>query len=160
MGCRTRANEYYGYRSTQEVEGNVVRKTSSVPAAQVRLKRTTRAAAGLSRNRKIRAQKIRLAFLGFCAAVLSIALICVLLNSLETHGTLKRQVTDLEDQIEELTAFNDAREYEIGSSVDLNEVIRVATEEMGMVRSNAAQVVTFRAKNSEYLQQVAAVPME
>ena len=78
--------------------------------------------------------------------------------SMSTGNSLKREVSEKEADVEVLTLENDSREYDINSSVDYNEIIRAATQELGMVRSNASQIVTYSVKNSEYLQQVAQVP--
>lgn len=170
MGCRTRANEYYGLlaqRQTEEnswmereIEGNVVRKPKTQSVPPVRIQKVQKRRTSVSANKRIRKQKAHLTLAGVAAAALVILLCCLMLSSMDVNGTLSDDVYDLEKQIEELTVFNDAREYEINASVDLNEVIRVATEELGMVRSSQAQVVTYSVKNSEYLQQVAAVPVE
>ena len=83
-----------------------------------------------------------------------------MLMTMERSSTLADEVALRESQLEELTVANDARKYEIDSSVDLNYVISVATEELGMVRSSLSQVVTYRTKDTEYLQQVAKVPAD
>jgi len=79
---------------------------------------------------------------------------------MDASTTLAEEVRAKEDELDQLVVANDAREYEIGNSVDLNYIIEVATQELGMVRSNLSQVVTFRTKDTEYLQQVARVPVE
>ena len=98
--------------------------------------------------------------LGTAAAVLIIGISAFMLASLECNRKLSREISSLERQIQELTVVNDARAYEITSSIDLSDVIRTATEELGMVRGSASQTVTFGSRQTEYLQQVAAVPKE
>ena len=167
MGCRTRANLYYdnlnqnydNLNQIHRVEGNVVRKEEPVPAPKepVRLQRNPRSRAKTIRSGAVRRQKARLTLLGIAGAVVLVALSGFLLTSLEKNNKLSGEIAAKESEVEDLTVYNDTREYEINSSVDLNYVISAATE-LGMVRSNASQIVTYSVKNSEYLQQVAQVP--
>ena len=169
MGCRTRANEHeerltqrqlqQNKRQQNAVEGNVVRKTAAVPSAPVRINRKKHKVTK-SQYKALKHQKIRMIFLGGIAAAAVILLCGMTLISMDINDQLSKEIAGIEDQIDELEVYNDARAYEIDSSLDINEVIRVATEELGMVRGSASQIVTYSTKNSEYLQQVAAVPTE
>ena len=170
MGCRTRANTYYGMTTNRQVqqnrrpevmvEGNVVRKTAPAKPAPARIRKPRKKRTSLSAAAAFRRQKAVFAVLsviGTCAVIL---LCAVMLMTLEESSRLSDEVAEKEKQLNELTVANDARKYEIDSSVDLNYVIQVATEELGMVRSSLAQVVTYRTKDTEYLQQVARVPSD
>ena len=161
MGCRTRANLYYeNLKYETVVEGNVVRKEAPVQTSPVRLKRKIRAKTNAVRSRAVKKQKARLTALGTLGAAVLIGLSVILLSSLEANSRLSDEIAAKEREIEKLTVYNDTREYEINSSVDLSYVIAAATQELGMVRSNASQIVTYSVKNSEYLQQVAQVPTD
>ena len=170
MGCRTRANEYYAMmsqtnaqqnrRHAEVVEGNVVRKSVPQKAAPVRIRRKKKRTASVSAAKALGRQKARFVALGIAASAAIISLCAVMLMTLQESSTLADEVALKEAQLEELTVANDARKYEIDSSVDLNYVITVATEELGMVRSSLSQVVTYSTKDTEYLQQVAKVPAD
>ena len=161
MGCRTRANEYYSeiyYRSS--VNGSAALKREEVPSKQARLTKHRTGNKEARQQKIIKAQKIRFTLLGMTAGVVVIFLCAVTLRTLDRNSTLSSEVSKLENQVESLTVYNDAREYEINNSVDLNEVIAVATQELGMVRSSASQIVYFSSGDSEYIQQVASVPVD
>lgn len=63
-----------------------------------------------------------------------------------------------EKQLEELRAENGALENSIYSSIDLDEVYRIATEELGMVYADEDQVITFEKTESEYVRQYEKIP--
>ena len=144
-----------GMYSAPEVYGNVVRK----PQPQ-QYKRLRSSAQILRSSKALKKQKALFVFLGTAASIVMIGLSAVLLHSIAVNNNLGEVVAAKETEYENLVLNNDAREYEINSSVDLNYVINAATNELGMVRSNASQIVTYSIRNSEYLQQVAQVPVK
>ena len=172
MGCRTGANARYCQtaqrpvqpnravrRPQQTVEGNVVRKSAPAIARQTKIKRHKKRAE-LSASRTLRKQKVFLTIMGIIGSGILVCLCGYMLHTMDHGTTLADEVLEKENELDQLTVANDAREYEIGNSVDLNYIIDVATNELGMVRSNLSQVVTFKTRDTEYLQQVARVPSE
>ncbi len=109
------------------------------------------------RLRQIRARRIAAVS---CLGGMFVAVCLVMLNCMITNNSLTSEISALESELSELTAQNDSREYDIDSSVDINEVIQVATEELGMVRSSAGQVITYETSDTEYIQQLAQVPTD
>lgn len=170
MGCRTRANEYYSSavrESVQQntrphlsVEGTAVRKAAPVQPAPVRIKKRKKVQTTASQMKALKRQKGRFIALGVTAAVVIFLMAGAALKLTDMNETLSNEISKKESALADLNVYNEAKEYEINSSVDLNYVIQVATENLGMVRSNPSQVVTYSVKNSEYLLQVAAVPTE
>lgn len=67
-------------------------------------------------------------------------------------------IEQLEKSIETLKADNDALETRINTSVDLDHVYKVATEEMGMVYANKDQVRLYNKTESEYVRQYEDIP--
>jgi len=67
-------------------------------------------------------------------------------------------IEQLEKSIETLKADNDALETRINTSVDLDYVYQVATEEMGMVYANKDQVRLYNKTESEYVRQYEDIP--
>lgn len=94
------------------------------------------------------------------ASVIVIGFCVTLLSTISRNNELTSQVNRINNQIEELKILNDAKEYDIDGSVDLDYVVQVATQELGMVRGSASQIVTYETQNSEYVQQVAEIPTE
>ncbi|MCF0142404.1 MAG: hypothetical protein HUJ75_03395 [Parasporobacterium sp.] len=101
------------------------------------------------------------ATLGFLLIVAAaLAMIFMILTLSVQNNQLNRDINSLEAQIEELSARNDSKEYDMNSSVDLNEVIKIATEELGMQRANPSQIRTYSSSSSEYVKQIAEIPAE
>ena len=169
MGCRTNANEYYARIAqrqvqynrhiSENVEGNVVRKSQPETRQLVKMKRKKQGVSDAVLAKAARRQKARITLFAIIGAVVLISLCAVMMSAVETASILAQEVEKKEDELNSLIVANDAREYDIGNSVDLSYIIEVATQDLGMVRSNLSQVVMFRTRDSEYLQQVARVPV-
>ncbi len=112
------------------------------------------------RKRRLRQIRARRIVAASCLIGAALAMWLIVLNCMITNNTLTSEISELESELSELTAQNDSREYDIDSSVDINEVIQVATEELGMVRSSAGQVITYETSDTEYIQQLAQVPVD
>ncbi len=154
------------FNSVQRIyssEGSLARKDMVYrPALRTRsgqrLQRTERqkqVAAKVARQKKA----IAYAAAVFAAAVL-VALLVVMLTLNVSNNNLRSDIAGLESRVEELRSQNDSKEYDMNSSVDLNYVVQVATQEMGMVRSNAGQIRTYSSSDAEYLKQLAGVPKD
>ena len=92
------------------------------------------------------------------AAILTLYL-CV--NYLQLQSTVAARLNNieaLEKSIETLKAENDALETRINTSVDLDYVYKVATEELGMVYANKNQVRLYNRTESEYVRQYEDIP--
>ena len=96
--------------------------------------------------------------------MLTIAAICTLylcVNYLQLQSTVAARLNHieaLEKSIETLKADNDALETRINTSVDLDYVYKVATEELGMVYANKDQVRLYNRTESEYVRQYEDIP--
>ncbi len=96
--------------------------------------------------------------------ILTIAAICTLylcVNYLQLQSSLTARLNNietLEESIEALRADNDALRTRINTSVDLDYVYKVATEELGMVYANRDQVRLYDKTESEYVRQYEDIP--
>ena len=96
--------------------------------------------------------------------MLTIAAICTLylcVSYLQLQSTVAARLNNieaLEKSIETLKAENDALETRINTSVDLDYVYQVATEELGMVYANKNQVRLYNRTESEYVRQYEDIP--
>ena len=142
-------------------DGNTVRKEKVYET--VRMTRPRRPLQKTERQkqviRKVDRQKkaIRFSCIGFSVAVL-VALCVVMLTMVVKNSDLNTDISKLETEWEELRSQNDSKEYDMNVSVDLNYVVQVATQELGMVRSTAGQIRTYDSSDSEYLKQLAEIP--
>ena len=96
--------------------------------------------------------------------MLTIAAICTLylcFNYLQLQATVAARMDHIEslvEDIEKLKADNDALETRINTSVDLDHVYQVATEELGMVYANKSQVRLYNRSESGYIRQYEDIP--
>ncbi len=91
--------------------------------------------------------------------VLTLALIVVLamcVSYLRLQSEITTRIKNIEAQekiLEQYVADNDALESRIDASIDLDEIYRVATEELGMVYANKDQILTYEKTPTEYVRQ-------
>ncbi len=158
MGVRTRNNSQQNKVERIFAEGNTVRveMISEPTVIQLPRERTERQR---QVSQKVHRQKVLLAATAALAAiVLLVALCVVMLNISGENSGLKKEISALESSVSELKNQNDSKEYDLNCSVDLNYIVKVATEEMGMERSSSGQIRTYNSSASEYIQQVAEIP--
>ena len=142
-------------RERYVVDGNTVRKEAwEQPAGRQERRQDPRRRMQL-RRRQERALYMDLPYV----VVLTIAAICALgicVNYLHMQSAMTKQmdgIETLEQKVETLKAENDALETRINTSVDLDYVYKVATEELGMVYAGKDQVVLYDNTESEYIRQ-------
>lgn len=131
-----------------------------------RLERERRARAKRNAKAKAQAQKVAASQKRITAALVSLAAIIVVcfgvmtLSAVTASNALTNEISSLEAELAEIVAQNDSIEYDIESAVDLNTIISVAENELGMVRSSSDRVITYKDSDQEYVQQVAEVPAD
>ena len=161
MAKNNRYERFYTYN-----DGNTVRKAYAEPAyipeperrpvrePEYRRSRKTRIATQ-TRARKNR-EKAKLMNPGFVAflAVASMAFLIACAVCLHTQAAVtnnSESVQEMTAQLNELRTANDTTEASINSSVDINHVYDVATNELGMVYPDQSHVVTYDSSTSEYV---------
>lgn len=73
-----------------------------------------------------------------------------------THSI--QNISRLENDLNDLRLANDEEYNRITSSIDLEEVRRIAIQELGMKYAEEGQIVTYESENSDYVKQIAAIP--
>ncbi len=148
---------------TEYVHGSAARK-AAVPQEELRRvkKRSTRSLehAVTVRKNQERALQMDLPYV----IVLTIAAVCALylcVGYLQLQSSITARLGNieaLEREIETLKNDNDALETRINTSVDLDNVYKIATEELGMVYANKDQVRLYNKTESEYVRQYEDIP--
>ena len=98
--------------------------------------------------------------------MLTLAVFCVLVicvNYLHIQSDISTRLANiekLEKGVEQLKAENDALETRTNTSIDLDYIYKVATEELGMVYANRNQVRLYDKTESEYVRQYEDIPKE
>ncbi len=76
-------------------------------------------------------------------------------TEINTHiSSIEKKSTALE----KLKSENDALQSSIDTSIDLDEVYRVATQELGMVYADQDQIITYSKTESGYVRQYEDIP--
>lgn len=69
-----------------------------------------------------------------------------------------KNIAKLESQLNTLKLENDEEYSRVQSAVDLEEIKRIAIEELGMTYAQEGQIVEFTAEGNDYVRQVADIP--
>ncbi|MCM1039272.1 MAG: cell division protein FtsL [Ruminococcus sp.] len=69
-----------------------------------------------------------------------------------------QHISKLESDLNDLRLANDEEYNRITSSIDLEEVRRIAIQELGMKYAEEGQIVTYESENSDYVKQIASIP--
>lgn len=154
---RTNRQEQRGTRNRQiYVDGSAARKlqpqqghnTSTTQTKQVKTK-----------------QRVKTAPMNYgYLAVMIIAIIVVgsvLIGYVRLQSDITNRVNNIakmESQLNELRLSNDETYTKIMSNVDLEEIKRIAINELGMKYAKEGQVITYSGEGSDYVQQYKEIP--
>lgn len=145
------------YRNSAYVQGNTARKLQVVPDIQREPEKK------LSLRTQKNRERIRHMNIG---SVLSMAIAMVAAGLILTwYLTLQTDITNsiehiaaLESRLNELRLENDENYSRITNNVDLEEVKRVAIQELGMIYAKEGQIISFNGEGSDYIRQTGSIP--
>jgi len=156
---RNTYDTYDPYAATDEyIYGNTVRKPKIQKEEPTRKKEAVRAKkqdAKVRKNRE-RAHYMSAGYVLFLAVALcTAALILVNYIQLQTELTnLTRSVAAKEIEVNNMKMANDEEYNRIISSIDLEEIKRIALGELGMIYAQEGQIISYDNKSSDYMRQV------
>jgi cell division protein FtsL len=138
----------YGY-----VEGNAARKrTRYVETPQHEFRQI--------KNYKVKPVPMNKGYI-FVMAV-SVVLVCIVLMSyvkLQSEMTNHiSNISSLESELNDKKLANDETYTKIMSSVDLEEIKRIAVNELGMKYAKEGQVIEYEGEGSDYVRQYSDIP--
>ena len=143
-------NQYY-------VQGNVVRRIDVTKEIEKQpIKKTNNTA----RKNRERAKHMSAGYVMFlCAAMIITGIILTNYIGLQSDITNSvKHISTLEKQLNDLKLAN-AEEYSrITSSVNLEEIKRIAIQELGMQYAGEGQIIPFTSQNNDYVKQMADIP--
>lgn len=164
MAVRRRRSGYTSVNRGVYVEGNTVRKLNR-PVRPVEPER--RRQADSRRSRAVKRNQAKALHMdggyvfGLTVAVLITLFLCVNYLQLQSSITTKiNHIEDLELDLNHLKSENDALQTKIDTSVDLDHVYKVATEELGMVHASKNQILLYDNTESEYVRQNEDIPKQ
>ena len=147
------------YRRETYVYGSAVREFAAVPERIERPKEQRGISRRTLENRR-RAAKMNIRYVAFLAtatvATLAICIGYLQLRS-EVDGRTSR-INRMEAELKETRMENDANYNRIMKSVNLEEIRRIAMEELHMVYANEDQVILYDAEESDYVRQYEEIP--
>lgn len=88
-------------------------------------------------------------------------LCCMLISYLQTQAQLTvsmKRVASMESELNNLRMSNNEELNRIEASVNLEEIKRIAVEELGMTYAKTGQVVTISDEGSDYVRQLKGLP--
>lgn len=144
-------------RNGYYVQGNVVRRldvTKEIEGQPV--KRTNNTA----RKNRDRAKNMSAGYVLFLCVALVIAGF-TLTNYIGLQSDITnsvKHISTLEKQLNDLKLANDEEYSRITSSVNLEEIKRVAIQELGMQYAEEGQIISFASENNDYVKQMADIP--
>ena len=150
-----RRQQAYTGRNSVYIHGNAVRKLDEriyVPEERRRKP--------ISNTARKNREKARLWYVLFLScAVIAAGFILTIYIGLQSDITNSiKNISRLESQLNALKLDNDEEYSRITSSVDLEEVKRIAIQELGMKYAEEGQIVIVEGGGSDYMRQMADIP--
>ncbi len=157
MAVNERERRRTAYRNQIYVQGNTARRLQAVPAVkEVPLRKVN------TRVRKNREKAKHMSIgsvLSMALAMVAAAFILTRYLGLQADITNSiKHIAALESQLNELKLDNDENYSRITSDINLEEVKRVAIQELGMTYAKEGQIITFNGEGSDYVRQTGDIP--
>lgn len=158
-GTRGRSGHQAGGRAQMNhyIQGSAVRKLDVTREIEQSPKKKL---SNTARKNREKAEHMSLGYVLF----LSIALFatgCILVGYIGLQSDITnsiKRIAALEGELNDLKLANDEEYNRITSSIDLEEVRRIAIQELGMQYAEEGQIVVFQSENNDYVKQMAAIP--
>ncbi len=148
----------YTGRNSVYIHGNAVRKLDE--RIYVPEERRRKPISNTARKNREKARHMNLGYVLFLScAVIAAGLILTIYIGLQSDITNSiKNISRLESQLNALKLDNDEEYSRITSSVDLEEVKRIAIQELGMKYAEEGQIVIVEGGGSDYMRQMADIP--
>lgn len=144
-----------------EVPSQPVRRKKGKPLSK-RQQRELEKETNRAKYKRVQSESMNLGFVVFLSAMVCI-LIGLSVNYLNYQADItkaKSNINLLKSNVEVLASQNDAVSYDIDAFIDINRILDVATNELGMVMSNDENIRYFKKNVDEFMNQYADVPEE
>jgi len=154
--ARRMTKQNIGYADRRYIEGNTVRKLDTVKEMQQPRRKVNKAV----RKNQDRALYMNLPYVIFLTVALLITSV-MLIGYLQTQAELTvsiKRVASLESQLNDMRLTNDEQLERINSALDMEEIKRIAVEELGMTYAKEGQVVVVSGEGSDYVRQLVKLP--
>lgn len=146
----TRQNAYY-------IQGNTVRKAQPVRQAPEKPKKKVNHSVRKNRDRAKHMSAGYVLFLSLALVATGIILVYYIGLQSDITNSVKH-IAALERQLNDLKVANEEDYSRINSNVNLEEIRRIAIQELGMQYAREGQIISFASENSDYVKQIAEIP--
>lgn len=140
------------------IDGNTARKLQSVPVNRNRTQDDQIRRQQVKRQHRVAPMNLGYVFFMMLATLV----VCVvLIGYVELQADITNRInhiSKLESQLNDLKLANDEEYTKIMSSVDLEEIKRIAIEELGMKYAKDGQVITYSGEGNDYVRQYNEIP--
>lgn len=157
MAVNERERGKTAYRNQLYVQGNTARRLQAVPA--VREVPSRKVSNRIRKNREKAKHMSIGSVLSMAIAMVAAAFIVTGYLTLQSDITNSiKRIASLESQLNELKLSNDENYSRITSDINLEEVKRIAIQELGMTYAKEGQIITFNGEGSDYVRQTGDIP--
>lgn len=145
-------------RNNVYIHGNAVRKLDE--RVYVPEERRRKPISNTARKNREKARHMNLGYVIFlsCAVIVAGFMLSIYIGLQSDITNSIKNISRLESQLNALKLDNDEEYSRITSSVDLEEVKRVAIQELGMKYAEEGQIVIVEGGGSDYMRQMADIP--
>ena len=153
----TNRNRTVNGRNIYYVQGSAVRKPDMTREVE---DQPVKKVSHTARKNRERAKHMSAGYVLFlCAAMVVTGIILTNYIGLQSDITNSvKHISSLEKQLNDLKLAN-AEEYSrITSSVNLEEIRRIAIQELGMQYAEEGQIIPFESQNNDYVKQMTDIP--
>lgn len=154
-GGRTTARRinYRNTNRTNYIYDNTARKLDVVRRMEEEPRRVL---SNETRKNREKARHMSLGYVAFLMAALLVSAI-ILMNYIQVQSDYTnstKEIARLESKLNTLKLSNDEEYNRITSSIDLEEIKRVAIGELGMTYAKEGQIITYSSVGTDYMRQV------
>lgn len=148
-------------RPRMVVEGNTVRREETGGQRKRKPEKQSLGHGTLRKNRE-RVQRLNIPSLVLLAAAsaASVFLCATYLQVQSNITSSRRNISQMESQLQTLRTDNNALDNRIQMLLDLDYIYQVATEELGMTYPSDDQVIYYEKSESEYVRQYEDIPTD
>lgn len=148
------------------IDGSTVRKAEAVPTGRTapgsapQRARRAQPRQAVHRHRQIKAAPMNVGYIAVVIGALAVTCV-VLISYIGLQSAITGHINNisrLESELNDLKLSNDELYTKIMSSVDLEEIKRIAVNELGMKYAKEGQVITYSGEGSDYVRQYSDIP--
>lgn len=148
------------------IEGSTARKAEAAPVRKTAQKAAPQRAhraqprQAVHRHRQIKAAPMNVGYIAVVVGALAVTCV-VLISYIGLQSAITGHINNisrLESELNDLKLSNDEMYTKIMSSVDLEEIKRIAVNELGMKYAKEGQVITYSGEGSDYVRQYSDIP--